>query len=519
MEQILTEGARRTLRLAAHIARQAAAAQIEALHLLWALILEESHATEILQQYGVSPEELGDLWPLEVSFDQFEMPAADEQLEHLPQSEPFQSVVLEARRLVGLAGRHAALGSEHLLYGLATVDSPARDALKRYGLRQDTLSGLVSEKSGFSSEPIAVDEHISWAVQPESVRTDTFRILDAGANRAREGLRVLEDYVRFALDDAYLTRLLKNARHELSAALRPLDTAGMLAARDTNRDVGTSITTESEALRADALDVVKASFKRVQEAVRSLEEFAKVVSTSPDVSFGKLRYDLYTLEKAVLLTAANRHRLEGRNLYLLVSEELCHHGSGPAVREALAAGVRIVQVREKSMPDGKLVEQARRLRRWAEEAGALLIVNDRPDIAVLVDADGVHVGQHELSVREARRVLGPNRLVGVSTHTLEQARRAVLDGADYIGVGPVYSSKTKDFEQIAGLELVREVAAEIKLPWFAIGGIDVNNIAVVLDSGATRVAVSSAICSAEHPGQAAGQLLAALRARPGSDDD
>src|SRR5690606_2183195 len=135
------------------------------------------------------------------------------------------------------------------------------------------------------------------------------------------------------------------------------------------------------------------------------------------------------------------------------------------------------------------------------ESGALFIMNDRPDLAVLVDADGVHVGQEELSVREARRIVGPGRLVGVSTHSLEQARLAGEDGADYLGVGPVFPSQTKSFSELAGLDFVRQVAEEIRLPWYAIGGITPENVSDVLAAGATRIAVSQAVCGSPSPGE------------------
>jgi thiamine-phosphate pyrophosphorylase len=125
---------------------------------------------------------------------------------------------------------------------------------------------------------------------------------------------------------------------------------------------------------------------------------------------------------------------------------------------------------------------------------------------VVTDADGVHVGQNELRVKEARAIVGPRRLVGVSTHTIEQARQAVLDGADYLGVGPVFASATKSFDSLAGLEFVRQVAAEISLPWFAIGGINAENIASVVAAGASRIAVSRAILGSEDPSAAARTL-------------
>ena len=145
------------------------------------------------------------------------------------------------------------------------------------------------------------------------------------------------------------------------------------------------------------------------------------------------------------------------------------------------------------------------------ESGTLFILNDRPDIAVLSEADGVHVGQDELSVADARRIVGPERLVGVSTHSIEQARQAVLDGANYLGVGPTFRSGTKSFDEFAGLDYVRQVAAEISLPSFPIGGIDLTNVAEVVAAGTRRIAVSGAICRSERPVAVAAELVERLR--------
>ncbi|MEK6262991.1 MAG: thiamine phosphate synthase [Planctomycetota bacterium] len=351
--------------------------------------------------------------------------------------------------------------------------------------------------------------------------TETFRILDAAANRAGEGLRVVEDFARFGLNDAHLSRLLKECRHELASTLTALPEASRLAARDTLGDVGTAIGTVSEYQRGSTVDVARASFKRVQEALRTLEEFGKLID-SDSAFFARrieqLRYRLYTAEKAVLRTQFSCRRLIDQRLYLLVTASSCVAGCEAVVRAALTAGVKIVQVREKTMSDHELIEHARRLREWTRETDSLLIVNDRPDIAVLAEADGVHVGQDELSVRDARRIVGPDRLVGVSTHTIEQARQAVLDGADYLGVGPTFPSGTKSFESFAGLEFVRQVASEITLPWFAIGGIDASNLADVQSAGASRIAVSGAILTATDPHRAASELLSALSGGPAAEE-
>lgn len=339
---------------------------------------------------------------------------------------------------------------------------------------------------------------------------EIWRILDAAANRTGEGLRVIEEFARFGLDDTHLSRLLKECRHELTAALAALPESNRLAARDTLSDVGTVIGTAAEYTRQTPLDVVRASFKRVQEALRTLEEYGKVIDSAAARRFEQLRYRIYTAEKAIIRTVSRTDVLDGKTLYLLVTAQSCGAGVEATIREALSAGVGIIQVREKQMSDRELLEHARRIRGLTHEYHALLIMNDRPDLAVLAGADGVHVGQDELTVRDARRIVGPDRFVGVSTHSIEQARQAVLDGADYLGVGPTFPSHTKSFSEFAGLEFVKQVAAEICLPWFAIGGISAENISAVLDAGATRVAVSNAICGSADPGEATKTLLESL---------
>ena len=142
------------------------------------------------------------------------------------------------------------------------------------------------------------------------------------------------------------------------------------------------------------------------------------------------------------------------------------------------------------------------LRRISRECDTLFIMNDRPDLAVLSAADGVHVGQDELSIQNVRRIVGPEMLIGVSTHTIEQARQAVLSGASYIGCGPTFPSGTKHFDSFPGLAFLREVAAEIGLPAFAIGGITRDNLKIVLQTGMQRVAVSGGVTQAADPAAA-----------------
>ncbi|MFN3161051.1 MAG: thiamine phosphate synthase [Rubinisphaera brasiliensis] len=330
-----------------------------------------------------------------------------------------------------------------------------------------------------------------------------YRILDASANRCREGLRVLEEQVRFRDNDAEMTRQLKTLRHELTAALGQLRLEEHLDCRDTPGDVGTAISTDSERTRSDWAGVRRANMKRVQESLRTLEEYSKLVEPSASAHFEAARYRSYEIEKQLERSENPRSiRLSKSRLYLLVQ------GDEPDqfFREVAAGGVDVFQIRDKQADDRELLARGRRLRQLTRETDTLLIFNDRVDLALLCEADGVHVGQEELPVAAVRYLAGNDLLVGVSTHSLQQAKTAVVDGADYIGVGPVFPSGTKDFAEFVGPDLVRQVEQEVKLPVFAIGGIDSQNLQQVCEAGGRRIAVTRAINAADQPGRAAADL-------------
>jgi thiamine-phosphate pyrophosphorylase len=338
--------------------------------------------------------------------------------------------------------------------------------------------------------------------------TDLTRILDAAANRAGEGLRVIEDYVRFALDDAHLTRLCKELRHDLAAALGELNCAQRLAARQTQADVGTCIGSPREYQRADLDEVLAANFSRLEESLRSLEEFLKIQRPDLAARIEQLRYRAYTLHKAAAVTHTSMQRLMDARLYVLIDGRGSLEEFHQLASSLVSAGVDVLQLRDKKLDDRALLGRARALRKIV--GGGIFIMNDCPDLALLSQADGVHVGQEELPVHEVRRIIGPNMLIGVSTHNIEQARQAVIDGANYIGVGPTFPSGTKQFEQFPGLDFVRAVAAEIRLPAFAIGGITLENVSQVLEAGIPRVAIGGAVCNADDAAARVSELLARL---------
>jgi thiamine-phosphate pyrophosphorylase len=274
--------------------------------------------------------------------------------------------------------------------------------------------------------------------------------------------------------------------------------------------VGTTATAPTEYERASPSHVATVNLKRLQESLRSLEEFGKVFGPELGRELEALRYRAYTLERAVNLGSASRAKLAGAQLYVLLTKAQCVASLDWTIREAARGGADVFQLREKSMPDRELLAVARDVRNWTRKTGTLFVVNDRPDIARLCEADGVHLGQDDLNVKDARRIAGPDILIGVSTHSVEQLRAAILEGADYVGIGPTFPSKTKAFDHFPGLEFVRLASAETSLPAFALGGIGTETVAQVVAAGASRIAVSSAICSAADPEQVARLLKVAL---------
>ena len=211
--------------------------------------------------------------------------------------------------------------------------------------------------------------------------------------------------------------------------------------------------------------------------------------------------------------AARRARLAAARVYLVVGEASCRGPWEEAVARALASGeVGVVQLREKALDDAAFVARAARLRALAGPDGPLLVLNDRVHLVAACDADGVHVGEDDLPPEEARRLLGPDRLVGVSTHDAAEVAAAPTRGADHVGLGPCFPSATKALvRRPQGPDLVRTGLAAARLPVFAIGGITAANVGALAAAGATRVAVGAGILSADDPAAAARAIAAALR--------
>jgi thiamine-phosphate pyrophosphorylase len=342
---------------------------------------------------------------------------------------------------------------------------------------------------------------------------EIYRILDANFNRAREALRVAEDAGRFALNDPAICAMAKNMRSELQEIYEQLPVRELIASRDTAGDIGTELTSRNEPLRTDLCAVTTAALKRLSEALRTIEEYCKIVAPTLTERIERMRYNGYTLEGRMVSRIHVGDRFRQVRLYVLITPSLCKGSVREIARLAIAGGADAIQLRAKDLPDAQVLAMAAELRELCDETGRILVINDRADIAAIVGADGVHLGQQDLPIAEVRRLLRPGAIVGRSSHSIEQSRAAVTEGADYVSVGPIFPTATKD-RPVVGPEFLRQAAGEIKLPLVAIGGITAANAHDLIQLGASCVAVSSAICSAADPQAAAAGIKKAVGGIP-----
>ncbi|QDT39217.1 Thiamine-phosphate synthase [Stratiformator vulcanicus] len=491
--------------------------------LLAALFSDESAGAALLGEIGFPPPSTQTVTTVEART------AADT----LPIPEPSETTDRIRDRAIALARRFGGreVSSEHLAVALLEIESPIRDTANSARLDPDTVRDRLDESIAMG-EVVEVDFQLdvdgphspesptddSISLRRESRRTESVdlfdpavaRIIDATANRCREGLRVVEDFARFVRDDPSATQSLKSLRHGFAEAMNLIPTEWLLSSRNTGGDVGTSITTEAERSRSSPEHVAAASLKRVQESLRSLEEYGKLIDPRFAESIERLRYRAYETEQQLIVPTTPGGELSAAHLMLLLPAMLPGRDLTQVAMQAIAGGVDVIQLRDKNANDHVLLEAGRIFRELTRNHGIRLIMNDRPDVAVAIEADGVHLGQDDLPIKTARRIIGPDRIVGTSTHSIEQIQQAVRDGADYVGVGPTFASTTKHFAEFTGVELLRAAGEVASIPMFAIGGIDAGNVSEVAAAGFGRVAVSGAILNADDPRQAAMNIRAAL---------
>ncbi|MFA4830995.1 MAG: thiamine phosphate synthase [Patescibacteria group bacterium] len=356
-----------------------------------------------------------------------------------------------------------------------------------------------------------------------------FSIIDANINRAREGLRVVEDICRFVLRDRVLFEKIKEARHHLAEIEQNFGSASSVNARQ-GEDIGLEAVVESEYQRSSIYELLRANCSRAAESLRVLEELAKIYCRDKVYFIENCRYQVYSLERRLLVKTPHfwlRKYFEEGIVYPISD-------SVDELIWLVQHGAKVIQLRDKKSSRREVFEKARRLcgglvrlrcdiaadkqrfsprpstphppffypttphppapspmRRGGANGGepVLLIVNDYIDIAARLPVAGVHLGADDAKIEQARRALGINKIIGASNGSVEQIRNSIANGADYVSLGPVFSTPTKPERRAIGLGVLRKCAREAAAPLVAIGGIDTGNVDDVLATGVRNIAV------------------------------
>ena len=286
------------------------------------------------------------------------------------------------------------------------------------------------------------------------------QILDANINRVCEGLRVIEEYVRFVVSHETLTQRLSGLRKQIHKQF-PQESK-YLHSRSVSSDVRAK---ERPQQRSGIYEVLVANFKRVQEALRVLEEYA-----ASNVC-NALRYDVYELEREILLLAAKPVLRPG---VYAISHDVT------VLKKAIDDGAALVQLRDKEASKEHIYNKSREIAAYAKLKSTFFIVNDYLDIALLVDAEGLHTGQDDISPSEQRRLLGEHKLIGRTTHSLEQGLAAESQGVDYVSVGPIWDTPSKPNRPGIGLSYLESAQQSLTIPYVAIGGVDDTRVEEIM---------------------------------------
>ena len=341
--------------------------------------------------------------------------------------------------------------------------------------------------------------------------TPILRIIDANLNRLSEGLRFLEELARFQFNDTTFTQQLKNMRHDLIRGDLTFNQQ-LIQARGAASDVGVDIEVPGEEKKRELPAMVIANARRVQQSIRVLEELAKLPDTPLKLSaekFQQARFELYTIEQNLMSKLQRQDKTKHiAGLYVIIDTQALKGRTHLEVaKQIISGGAKIIQLRDKLLSKGELLPIAEQLRNLCAEKNVLFIMNDYLDVALAVDADGLHVGQNDLPIKIARQLLPIDKILGGSVTTVEQTIVLESEGADYIGVGAMYPTKYKETATVIGLERLHQIREVTSLPLVAIGGIEKNNAAEVMAAGANSIAVISAVLDAESPEEATRQLV------------
>jgi len=333
-----------------------------------------------------------------------------------------------------------------------------------------------------------------------------YQIIDANLDRAREGLRVLEDWARFGLGENDCVAKIKNFRQILGKNHLEI----YKKSRNYIEDQCKGLTHQEQIKRRNPEQIISSNAGRVQEALRVIEEFSRLHNYGLSKIASEIRYEIYNLEIELLSLnklKKSENTLKENDLYVITDQK---ENLLEIIEEILIAGVKIVQHRFKIGTDKDNLQEAIQIKNLCKRYNALFIINDRVDIALASDADGIHLGQDDFDLKVARKLLGHSKIIGVSANNKIDISNALKEGCDYIGIGPVFKTATKKNKEPLGIEKIKSLTKDLNIPWFAIGGIKTNNISYLKSNGVKKVALVSQLMNSEDPREDAIMILKEL---------
>ncbi len=334
------------------------------------------------------------------------------------------------------------------------------------------------------------------------MNSKAYRIIDANINRVTEGLRVVEDVFRFYYDNKTFQERLKALRHSVIAGLDPYE---FINHRRPTDDVGFAGKGKLEFDRASVQDIIRSNMKRVEEGLRVLEEVFKMECPHTARDMKRLRYDVYQIEKDI--HKSRSMPVLNKGLYLILTDPSTPGGYKEMAKLAVKANLPTLQLRYKGDNDKEFLDIALQIRQITSKTNTAFIVNDRVDIALISNADGLHLGQNDIPPEKARDILGEERIIGLSTHNLEQVKSAYELPIDYIGFGPIWHTASKvKADPATGIKGLRECVRISRFPVIAIGGIDSKRLKDLSKIPCNNIAVLSAVKDAKDPYKEMGDL-------------
>jgi len=322
-----------------------------------------------------------------------------------------------------------------------------------------------------------------------------YQIIDANLDRAREGLRVLEDWARFGLGKEKYVERIKHFRQILGKNHLEI----YKESRNHIEDNCKGLSHQEQKNRTTSEQIISSNSGRVQEALRVIEEFSRVHNHELSKIASEIRYEIYTIEVDLLSLSKfkkSEEILKENDLYVITDQK---ENLLEIIEQILIAGVRIIQHRFKTGTDKDNLEEAIQIKNLCKRYNSLFIINDRIDIVLASNADGIHLGQNDIDLKTARKLLGNSKIIGISANNEVDISNAIKGGSDYIGIGPVFETATKKNKQPLGIEKIKTLTENLNIPWFAIGGIKKKNISYLKTYGFKKFALVSQLMNSEDP--------------------